>query len=505
MASAAEKLADSLDALKALQTAGQVAIRSKDLSRTHRDRLVKSGFLRLVLRPWYIPTRPDENAGESTAWFTSYWGFCAQYLAARFGDEWSLSPEQSLLLHAGSTTVPTQLLVRAPKAGNTKIDFPHRTSIFETRSTMAQANAVVIKDDLRLFSIEDALALVPESFFQHHEVEARTILAITPDASALLARLLDGGHTRAAGRLAGAFRNIGNDRIAEQIVSAMRAASHDVRESDPFREIVPIANAGRLTSPHVHRIKLKWQKMREKIIAAFPNATPIPNDVDAYLADMDDIYVTDAYHSLSIEGYKVTPELIEKVRTGDWNPDGDPNDKSLRDALAARGYWDAFQRVKESVRDVLNGKDPGEVAESDLSEWYLALFTPSVTAGILSAAQLAGYRNAPVYIRRSQHVPMPVEAVRDCMPVFFEMLQEEQDPNVRVVLGHFIFVFIHPYLDGNGRTARFLMNLMLAAAGYPWTIIKVEDREAYMASLETASVDEDITPFAKFLLSSMSR
>jgi Fic family protein len=92
-----------------------------------------------------------------------------------------------------------------------------------------------------------------------------------------------------------------------------------------------------------------------------------------------------------------------------------------------------------------------------------------------------------------------MEAVRDLMPTFFDLLEEESDPAVRVVLGHFMFVYIHPYLDGNGRMGRFLMNVMLAAGGYPWTIVPLERRSDYMAALESASVGEDIKPFAKFL------
>ncbi len=49
------------------------------------------------------------------------------------------------------------------------------------------------------------------------------------------------------------------------------------------------------------------------------------------------------------------------------------------------------------------------------------------------------------------------------LPVFFGMLKDEPEVSVRVVLGHFIFVYIHPYFDGNGRMARFLMNVMLAS------------------------------------------
>ncbi|MEM6526100.1 MAG: Fic family protein, partial [Bacteroidota bacterium] len=85
------------------------------------------------------------------------------------------------------------------------------------------------------------------------------------------------------------------------------------------------------------------------------------------------------------------------------------------------------------------------------------------------------------------------------MPVLFELLAEEKEASVRAVLGHFIFVYIHPYMDGNGRIARFLMNTMLSSGGYPWTIIKVRDRKRYMAALEQASFALNIKPFAKFI------
>src|SRR6202041_2085479 len=107
--------------------------------------------------------------------------------------------------------------------------------------------------------------------------------------------------------------------------------------------------------------------------------------------------------------------------------------------------------------------------------------------------------NGQIYIRKSMHVPLNRDAVRDAMPAFFDLLREEPHPAVRVVLGHFIFVYIHPYMDGNGRVGRFLMNTMMASGGYPWTIIPVTDRNAYVNALEKASVREDIAPFADFL------
>ena len=54
-------------------------------------------------------------------------------------------------------------------------------------------------------------------------------------------------------------------------------------------------------------------------------------------------------------------------------------------------------------------------------------------------------------------------------------------------------------MDGNGRMGRFLMNVMLASGGYPWTVIPVEERETYMESLEKASTKKDIEAFASYL------
>ena len=197
--------------------------------------------------------------------------------------------------------------------------------------------------------------------------------------------------------------------------------------------------------------------------------------------------------------YRVSRQLIERVREGDWNPDSFAKDREQQDALAARGYWQAFQEVTNSVRAVLQNENPGQVADNEHGDWYRELFGASVAAGIIKAADLAGYRSDRVFIRNSMHTPLAPRALPDAMSVFFELLSEETHPAVRVVLGHFIFVYIHPYMDGNGRMGRFLMNLMLASGGYPWTVVPVERRRDYMAALEQASVHENITPFARFI------
>ncbi len=502
MASSSEKLAHSLSVLKDIQDRGKIAIRTGDLTRTHRERLVKNGFLQEVMKGWYIPSRPDEVPGESTGWYASFWGFATDYLNSRFDNTWCLSPEQSLALHTGNWTVPKQLLVRTPKGGNKPTSLLHNTSIFDLRLEPPQDDDISVLDGLRTMSLPTALVACPPSFFEASPQEVRTALSMINEPSELLRTLLEGTHSKIAGRLAGAFRNIGRNKVADTIIQTMRTAGHTVYETNPFDQPSNITFGNRETSPYVNRLKMMWAEFRKDILKHFPEAPGLPKGEDAnrFLEQMDHVYASDAYHSLSIEGYRVNAELIERVRSDDWNPDNVTQDEEHLNTLAARGYWQAFQTVKTSITDALqNGKYAGKAAEDDYQLWYRELFGPSVVAGIVSAADLAGFRNRPVYIRRSMHTPPNSEALIDLMPTFFELLQKEGNPEVRVVLGHFIFVYIHPFIDGNGRTGRFLMNLILAAGGYPWVVIPVERRDEYMQALEAASVDRNIVPFTKFI------
>ena len=499
MATPAEKLAESLDQLRELQEKGIVAIKSDALSRTHRERLVENSFIQEVYKGWYLAVSPQAAKGDSTGWYSNYWQFCAQLLEDRLGKKWCISPEQSLLLHGGNTAVPGQLIVRSPEANNANTSLPFNTSLFLLRSALPPATEITIKDGIRIYSLPAALVRSAPNVYSQHAIDIRTALSLIREPSEVLALLLDGGHSVIAGRLTGAFRNNNQDKIADGIVKTMEKAGYDVRETDPFDTKPSALLSSRSHSPYENRIKLMWGAMREKVSLHFPAAPGIPNDKKGYMQAVEKVYVTDAYHSLSIEKYKVTPELIEKVRAGTWNAKENKEDRKERNAMAAKGYWDAFQSVERSIGRILEGENPGVVADGDHGEWYRELFGPSVAAGLLKPSDLAGYRNHQVYIGGSMHTPLNKEAVRDAMPVLFELLAAESEASVRAVLGHFIFVYIHPYMDGNGRMGRFLMNAMLASGGYPWTVIPVEQRDKYMHALEQASVGQDIEPFARFL------
>lgn len=504
MATPNEKLAASLAQLKELQKEGRRVFQSKDLSRVHRHRLIRNGFLREVINGWLITTNPGANEGDTTPWYTSFWEFCGRYCDKRFGQNWHLSPEQSLLLHGENTIIPAQVVVYAQKGTNNAINLLFGTSLYDLGQKKRQCPPpadLTIRDGLRLYSRAAALVKVPEHFFQRWPVEAQVVLASFRDASEPLSRLLEGGHSAVASRLAGAFARVGRSTIANDIIKTMKAADYDVRQTDPFAPRQSLASLAPSVSPVVGRIKALWDLMRARVLEIAPASPGLPKDKKAYLGIVDDLYKSDAYHSLSIEGYNVTPELIERVRAGNWNADDNREDRVSLDALAARGYWQAFQRAKETVAKLIRGAEAGALVREDHRDWYREMFQPSVAAGLLRPAALAGYRSQPVYIKGSRHVPPRWESVAEAMSALFDLLEQEKEPFVRAVLGHWMLGYIHPYHDGNGRVARLLMNAMLASGGYPWTVIRVEDRAAYMDALESASVAGDIRPFARFIAS----
>jgi hypothetical protein len=494
-----EKLAESLGALRELQLGNRRVYQSQEFSRLHRERLLENGFLREVMKGWLISSSPDARDGDSTPWHASFWEFCARYCGARFGDDWHLSPELSVMLHAENTVIPSQVIVHSAKGANHKVALLFGTSLYDLKlAQMPVASDLMTRDGLRIFTPAAAIIRVPEAFFKSNPIETQVVLASLRDPSELLRRLLEGGHSVVAGRLAGAFRRIGRGEVADEFVSTMKAASFDVRENNPFGVDVRVASPT-VDHPVVGRLQAMWQSMRASVIEALPRASGLPQDRDAYMRIIDDIYQSDAYHSLSIEGYSVSMELIERVKAGNWNPENHDEDRLSRDALAARGYWQAFQVVRANVGEIIAGANPAKLIRTSHRGWYRELFQPCIAAGLIPAAALAGYRNNAVFLRTSRYVPPRWEVVGDAMRALFELLENEPEPGVRAILGHWMFGYIHPYPDGNGRMARFLMNAMLASGGYPWTIVRVEDRKPYLAALDSASIDQDIRSFAAFL------
>ena len=493
-------LADALERIRS--SAKEGLIRSSDMSRTDRERAQAAGWLHTVIKGWYmVGSEASAQPGGTVLWFSHFWQFVQRYLGERYGEGYCLNAEASLDLHVGSTTVPRQLIVMTQHGGAHTVQLPHGTSIQIYPDPANLPNQIATHNGIRVMPLPTALCRVTPQYFRANPVNAEIALNLVNEGD-LSRVLIAGRNTRAASRLMGAYRFIGNEERVNRIKQDMRVSVSRISPTNPFDTEKPLlGNQPRLRSPQTGRLQAMWANMRPVIVDRFPRIE-LQIDAETWLTSMEDIYQHDAYNSLSIEGYRVTPQIIERVRNGDWNPERE-GDREHVAAMAAKGYFDAFKLVKDAVREVLHGASPTASAEKYLQDWYRALFGASVQAGILDAVDLAGFRNRPVYIRGSHHVPPPHEALMDCMETYFGILEKEQSAAVRAVLGHFVFVFIHPYPDGNGRIGRFLMNLMLASGGYPWTVIRLAQRDAYVNALEKASVNQDIAPFTEFIAQEM--
>ncbi len=491
------------DALEHIQTAAKDdLIRSRDMSRVDRERALTAGWLHPIIKGWYIVgSETPAQAGSSVLWYSHFWQFVKRYLDDRFGNGYCLNAEASLDLHVGSTTVPGQLIVMTKKGGAHKIQLPHGTSILTYPDPNNLPDQVTTLDGIRIMPLPTALCRVTPRYFLANPIDAEIALNVVNESD-LSRTLISGRNTRAASRLMGAYQFLGNDERARRIKQDMLVSGSRISPTNPFDSVQPLlGQLPRQQSPQVGRLRAMWAKMRPIVMERFP-AADLQVDAETYLASLADIYQHDAYNSLSIEGYRVTPEIIARVRSGDWNPESGEDHEHVA-TMAAKGYFDTFKIVEEDVRSVLGGSDPAISVRKHLQDWYRALFGASIQAGILDAVDVAGFRNRPVYIRGSSHVPPPSVALMDCMETFFSLLEGEESAAVRAVLGHFVFVFIHPYPDGNGRIGRFLMNLMMASVGYPWTVIRLTQRKSYMNALEQASVNKDIAPFTDFIIQEM--
>jgi hypothetical protein len=493
------KLATALQ--RAHEAARNSVVKSASLQRADRELLVKRGYLQGICKGWYLLARPEEEAGSSTTWYASFWGFLAVYLQDRFGPDYCLSAGSSIDLQTGVSRIPQQVIALTGRGGKMLLALPHRTSILVYEDPQNLPGVVEVVQGVRVMPLPTALCRMPPSLFENQPMTAEIALRGVKSIEDLARAILQTESPTLAGRFVGAYQFLGDHERASQLISTTQAAGLSFEPSNPFIRPSPVfRGTKRLASPYAGRIEALFKLLREPVLERFQSGLAgSVNGSLAYLQHVDAIYEHDAYNSLSIEGYRVTPELIEKIRSGSWNPEEDPQDRQQVAAMAAKGYLEAFRQVKRSVSRVLAGENSGRVFREDYSAWYRALFSESVRSGLLQAYHLAGHRNAPVFIRFSRHVPPPPEAVNDAMDALLDVLEGETEAIVRAVLGHWLFGFIHPYMDGNGRLARFLMNLMLASGGYPWTIIRTTRRKEYLDALELASAEHSISPFAQLI------
>ena len=211
---------------------------------------------------------------------------------------------------------------------------------------------------------------------------------------------------------------------------------------------------------------------------------PLSNAESQNLKKVYDLDMT--YNSNAIEGntltYSETKLILEEGIT--------IHGKSMNEHLEVINHKEALTFIEELIT-----LSTDKITESDILNIH-ALILKSI-----NSKEAGKYRTQPVGVRKSDgtiyHFVEPV-LIKQHMEEFVRWLQ-------RASLAHYKFVSIHPFIDGNGRTARLLMNLILMQNGFVPSVIRIEDRLEYIQSIEKAQAGESVDDFHKIVAKTIDK
>ncbi|MEW9677331.1 Fic family protein [Lentibacillus sp. L22] len=191
------------------------------------------------------------------------------------------------------------------------------------------------------------------------------------------------------------------------------------------------------------------------------------------------------YNSNAIEGNTLTLNetkvVLEGITVGG---------KTMREHLEVINHRDAIAYVEEMVR-----------RKESLSEWQIKNLHRLILKGI-NDAYAGNYRDQQVFISGAKHTPPAPFLIKEQMEKLMNWYEQETKqlhPVTRGAMLHAIFVGIHPFIDGNGRTARLLLNLELMKDGFPPVVIKVENRLGYYEALDKAHTQKVYDDFIQLV------
>lgn len=222
--------------------------------------------------------------------------------------------------------------------------------------------------------------------------------------------------------------------------------------------------------------------------ATLDAARPLPTHTVASLREKLMLELT--YHSNAIEGntltLRETKVVLEGITVGG---------KSLREHLEATNHRDAILYVEEIV-----------AKREALTEWQIRNLHSLVLKSI-DPEQAGRYRQENVVIAGASTTPPDFMHVAAEMAGLIDWYGHSADlhPVARAAQLHTRFVKIHPFIDGNGRTGRLLLNFELMRVGYPPAIIRKEDRLAYYDALDVACVSGDYGEITALVAASVQR
>jgi hypothetical protein len=304
-------------------------------------------------------------------------------------------------------------------------------------------------------------------------------------------------------RLADMAGALNNDPLARQLDSAARRISARITSPSrtgvgtriqvpPVLQRAPRGSGSPWLDEQTMRLTRQEAEIREVVGA---QAKTLPTFSWRTLrASAELVKAYDAYHSTTMEGYRISREISDAIVRGEPLPDGPQDRETLQAAMAIRGYSIAFSEV------LARAQRKAPVDTDLILDLYEALFRPSVDAGITDSAALRGWRNSSVSLRGWRHVPPNPRKIPDLIGGLERFAaRRDLSPIGRALLVHLEFVTIHPFIDGNGRLARLHMNHVLLSAGLPWVTIRSDERVPFFRAIENAQVDGDAIPFIRFV------
>lgn len=183
------------------------------------------------------------------------------------------------------------------------------------------------------------------------------------------------------------------------------------------------------------------------------------------------------YHSNAIEGNTLTLRETQLVIEGQTPPSGKP----LREIYEARNHDRALRKIENDLSP--------DGSAAPLAEETLLQIHATLLADI--DADAGQFRSERVLIAGTRFVPPGSHRFAELLPAVFDMASRAGvHPVVQAAELHYNLAAVHPFRDGNGRTARLAMNRHLLSSGYPLTIIDVTRRGEYLAGLDEANAGQ---------------
>ncbi len=225
------------------------------------------------------------------------------------------------------------------------------------------------------------------------------------------------------------------------------------------------------------------EKRLDGKLAELNKARPLPREVVINLRDKFEIDMT--YNSNAIEGNTLTlRETWLVVRKGITI-----GGKSLQEHLEAKNHVEALQRLFELV------DAKRTITENDILNLHTLILDK------INPLFSGQYRDRQVYISGSSHVPPAASEVPKLAKKIVDELNN-RDKKTKAVISasrvHYLVAQIHPFVDGNGRLARLLLNLRLMRAGFPPIVLEKTQRKSYYTALEKAD-DGDQYPITSMI------